>query len=481
MKPSLPPAQSSHAFSNWSARTREGLTVCHRRGMLKASMAGLAGLTLPELLRRRASAAEPAHGGKSLILLWMAGGPSHLDMWDPKPGRPVENRGPFDTISTKLPGVAICEHLPLQAAMMDQCTLIRSVDCRHSNHQPNVVMQTGHLEAAPRTNPQARLIPSIGSIVAKFHGANHPSMPPYAAFMKHDSHLGFAGMLGKRYDPFIADKAVDLPVYTDVGVDTGRTTGPGVLAGPADLGPLRLAQRQSLRRQFDRLRHDLDLNGSMEALDHYERQAIELVTGGRAQQAFNLKNESPAVRERYGKHLWSQQALLGRRLVQAGCPFVTLDLSHHRASGTWDTHGDFTVYGGIEKGLRPLLPVFDHMFTTLVSDLEQQGMLDDTLVIAMGEFGRTPQIGTQNSSDGRNHWPVVMSMLMAGGGLRHGQLIGASDSDGGQIAERPVTPGDLAATIYRYFNIPLDATYLDSRGRPHYIVQNGGQPIAELF
>ena len=191
--------------------------------------------------------------------------------------------------------------------------------------------------------------------------------------------------------------------------------------------------------------------------------------------------EPAGSRARYGDHLWCQQALLARRLVEAGVSFVTIDLSYHTASGTWDTHGDnIPPYGGISKGLGPLLPLFNHLLTTLVGDLEERGLLDEVLVIAMGEFGRTPLMGTQGSTDGRNHWPVVLSMALAGGGLRHGQVIGATEADGGQIKERRVTPGDLAATIYRHMGVPLDATYLDNTGRPRHIVENG-RPIQELL
>ena len=161
---------------------------------------------------------------------------------------------------------------------------------------------------------------------------------------------------------------------------------------------------------------------------------------------------------------------------------MTLDLSYHPASGTWDTHGDnIPPYGGIERGLKPLLPLFDHLITTLVGDLDGRGLLDDVLVIAMGEFGRTPMMGTQGSTDGRNHWAVVMSMALAGGGLRHGQVIGATERDGGHIKERPVTPGDLAATIYHHMGVPLDATYLDATARPRAIVEDNGKPLAELL
>jgi hypothetical protein len=232
---------------------------------------------------------------------------------------------------------------------------------------------------------------------------------------------------------------------------------------------------------FDGLRKEMDVSGSMEAIDRYGQQAVEMVLGRKAQEAFDLNNEPDRVRDRYGNHLWCQQALLARRLVEAGVAFITLDLSYHTASGTWDTHGDnIPPYGGISKGLKPLLPLFDHLVTTLVGDLEERGLLQDTLVIAMGEFGRTPNMGTQGSTDGRDHWPQVLSLAMAGAGFRHGQVIGATEKDGGHIKERPVTPGDLAATIYQHMGVPLDGSYLDTTGRPRMIVENG-RPIEELI
>lgn len=457
---------AQHAFSSLHGRTREGLTVVGRRGMLKAGLAGMAGLSLPELLRRRSEASAAGHPlkRKSVILLWMAGGPSHIDTWDVKPDAPTDIRGPFDTIPTALPGVRICEFLPKQAAMMDKLTIIRSVDARHSNHQPNQVMQTGNLEAAPRVNRNGDMYPAIGSVVAKLRGSNHPGMPPYVALnMKDRTHFAWGGYLGKRYDPFVGDKIGD------------------IFRLPAGLTLDRLESRQGLREQLDRLERGLDLRGSMRALGHFEEQAVQMVAGRQAQEAFDLSREPEEVRRRYGDHDWCRQALLARRLVEAGVSFVTLCLSNHSASGTWDTHGDnIPPYGGIWNGLRPLLPVFDHLLTTLVADLDERGLLDEVLVIAMGEFGRTPRIGTQGSTDGRNHWPNVMSITLAGGGMRHGQVIGASERDGGQIKERPVTPGDLAATIYHHMGVPLDATYLDLRGRPRYIVENG-RPIGELI
>lgn len=457
-----PPAWR-HAFTNLNGTAREGLTVQGRRGMLKASLAGLAGLSLPDLLRARA--ADPAvASGKSVILLWMTGGPSHIDTWDPKPDAPSEIRGPFSTIPTKLPGIRLSEHYPLQAAMMDKLTLIRSVVCRGSSHQPNQVMQTGNLGAAPRKFANGKSWPAIGSLVAKHHGPNDRTMPPYVALnVQHPTHLAWGGYLGKQYDPYTTGK-----------------TGPS-LRLPSGLTMDRLRDRRSLHEQMDTFRSGLDRDGQMEGLDHFGEKAFEIVAGGRAQEAFDLSREDPRMVERYGDHEWCRQALLARRLVEAGSSFVTIDLSRHPASGTWDNHGiPGGVYGGISKGLRPLMPVFDRLFTSLVSDLEDRGMLDDTLVIAMGEFGRTPQIGTQGSRDGRNHWPVVMSMMMAGGGFRHGQVIGATEKDAGDVRERPVYPSDLAATIYHHFGIPQETTYTDFTGRPHFAVQEGGRPISEM-
>lgn len=475
---------AEHAFSHFNALEREGLTLHSRRNMLKASLAGIAGLSVPNLLRVKAEAARQGKrspGQKSVILLWMTGGPSHIDTWDMKPERPLMNRGPFSPIETKVPGIFICEHLPKQAAMMDKLTLIRSVDCRKSSHQPNQVIQTGDRLAAPRTNSKGHQYPAIASLCTKFRGPNNPAMPPYVAFYKHTSHVAWGGYLGKSYDPFNGNAAAALPIYDLLGKHVGQKKTPDIFRLPNGLTQDRIYQRRSLVADFDRLRSNLDQNGAMAALDTYGQRAVDLIVGDTARNAFDLSQEPANVRDRYGDHLWCQQTLLARRLVEAGVNFVTIDLSYHTASGTWDNHGiPGGVYGGISRGLKPLLPLFDHLHTTLISDLEERGLLDDTLVIAMGEFGRTPNMGTQKSTDGRNHWPVVMSMCLAGGGMRHGQVIGATERDGGKIKERPVTPADLAATIYRHMGVPLDSTYVDNRGRPNPIIHESGQPISEL-
>src|SRR4051794_17434457 len=311
------PMNHPHAFPWLHPLAAEGLALPSRRNLLKAGLAGLAGLSLPSLLRARDAGRAP--GGKSVILLWMTGGPSHIDTWDPKPARPPENRGPFGVIRTRVPGVIVCEHLPKQAAMMDRFTLVRSVDARYSNHEPNQVFQTGNIEAAPRVNPRGRVWPAIGSILAKFHGANHPGVPAYAAFMRSRTHLAFAGWLGRRYDPFLANTAARLPIYDLVGRDTGRVSTPTALQLPLDLPAGRLGDRRTLVRRLDGLRRNLE--GPAEAMDRYGQQALDLLVGGRMQEALDLSRESEKVRERYGKHLWCQQALLARRMVEAGVAF----------------------------------------------------------------------------------------------------------------------------------------------------------------
>ena len=263
-----------HAFVDFNPRLRDGLVVWDRRSVLKASLAGLAGISLPGLLRARSAAAaagRPMPDAKSVILLWMTGGPSHIDTWDPKPAAPREIRGPFGTIPSALPGVTICEHLPKQAAMLDRMTIIRSVDARFSNHEPNHVMQTGNSEAEPRLNREGDMYPAIGSIVARFRGADDPALPPYVSLnLKSRSHLAWGGYLGKQYDPFLG---------TNVG---------NLFKLPAGLDQRRLESRQELREQFDRLRRSLDLSGSMQALDRFSQQAVDIVVGERAQAVFDL-------------------------------------------------------------------------------------------------------------------------------------------------------------------------------------------------
>ena len=435
------------------------LRVNSRRWFLQTGLTGIAGLSLPMLLQQRAAAAKVGKpkSKKNVILFWLSGGPSHLDMWDPKPDAPSEIRGPFGSIPTKLPGVRVSEHLPLTAKLMDKLTILRGVDCSASNHTP-ITMQAGN-PLARRTNDgkDGGGYPSMGSITAKFRGPNHPGMPAFVGLANSwRSDVWEAGHMGSAFAPV---KGKELA---------------GRLALPEGLSTNRLRERGSLLGQLDRMHRDLDNNPAVAQLDHYTQQALDTVLSGRAKRAFNLDEETAKMRDFYGRDSIGQKALLARRLVEAGSTFVLV-------SGAWgyfDHHGDEVRWGGIKKGLQPLMPRVDRTLNAIVTDLEQRGLLDDTLILMMGEFGRSP---VMTKTAGRGHWARVMSMVMAGGGLNHGRVIGSTDRKGYDVASRRVGPSDLAATVFQHLGIPLDTHWTNAQGRPIPIVTEGGQPISELF
>ena len=435
------------------------IRVGSRRWFLQAGMAGMAGLSLPALLAARASAAgsgQALKDRKAVILFWLSGGPSHIDMWDPKPDAPVEIRSPFAMLPTKLPGVHFTEHLPLQASIANKLTIVRSVDCSASNHTP-ITMQAGN-PLARRTDDgrDGAGYPSMGSISARFRGPNDPDLPAFVGLAPSwAADVYGAGNLGSRFEPV---KGLELS---------------GKFALPEGIAAAQLADRNGLRLQFDRLRHQLDRGATMEQFDRYSRQALEMVLSGKVQEAFNLGSERHTIRDEYGRTSVGEKALLARRLVEAGVTFVLV-------SGKWgyfDHHGDNVQWGGIVKGLKPILPEVDRALFALINDLEQRAILDDTLVIMMGEFGRSPVI---NKEAGRDHWTAVMSMVLSGGGFQRGRVIGSTDSKGGGIASQPVRPQDLAATAFRHLGIDLASHWINNQGRPIPIVAEGGRPIQEL-
>jgi hypothetical protein len=297
----------------------------------------------------------------------------------------------------------------------------------------------------------------MGSVVAKYRGPNDPSLPAFVGLAdKWKSDVWGAGELGSAFQP----------------VKGQELAGRFVL--PKGVTVDRLGDRDGLRRQFDSLSAELDTSRQLEGIDRYTRLAVEMVASGKTRRAFEVDKEDPRLRDAYGHDSLGTKALLARRLVEAGVTFVLV-------SGAWgyfDHHGDNVVWKGIEKGLKPLLPRVDQTLATLVSDLESRGLLENTLVLMMGEFGRSPTI---NREAGRDHWLEVMSLVMAGGGLRHGQVIGASDRKGFGILERKVTPQDLAATVFTHLGIDTEAQWVNPQGRPIPVVVEGGRPIAELF
>ena len=431
------------------------IRVGSRRWFLQTGLAGMGGLSLPGLLSA-ADAGVAEKPKKSVILFWLSGGPSQIDMWDPKPNAPQEIRSPFPTIDTAVPGVQFTEHLPLQASIADRLSVIRSVDCRASNHTP-ITMQAGN-PLAKRTNDgkDGAGYPSMGSIAAKFRGANDPDLPGFVGLANSwVSDVYGAGRMGADFEPV---KGLELS---------------GKFAMPKGISAPRLQDRDTLRSQFDALRRNIDQQGTLDAFDRSTQQAYEMVVSGKVQKAFDLKQESDKTRDLYGRESVGEKALLARRLVESGVTFVLV-------SGAWgyfDHHGDSVRWGGIEKGLKPLIPRVDRAFYGLVTDLEQRGLLDDTLVLMMGEFGRSPVI---NKDAGRDHWTNVMSMVVAGGGMPHGQAIGSTERRGGTFTSSVVRPQDLAATTFQHLGIDLNSHWVDHSGRPIPIVQEGGRPIPEL-
>ncbi len=449
---------SQVAASPFQPATQDTIRVGSRRWFLQTGVAGLGGVSLAELLAQQAAAqtAVPTKK-KAVILFWLSGGPSQLDLWDPKPGAPLEVRGPYGTIPTAIPGVRFGEHLPMQAAMADRLSILRAVDCSASNHTP-ITMQAGN-PLARRTNDgkDGGGYPSMGSLVNKFRGGNDPDMPGFVGLARSwTSDVYGAGEMGSAHEPV---KGLEL---------TGK------FSLPKGIAASRLADRTGLRQQFDRFRRDLDQRNTLERLDQNQRRAYQMVVSGKVQKAFDMNQEAASTRDAYGRCSVGEKALLARRLVEHGVTFVLV-------SGAWgyfDHHGDDVRWGGITKGLTPLCPRIDRAMATLVTDLETRGLLDDTFVMMMGEFGRTPKI---NEKAGRHHWTKVMSMVVAGGGMPAGQVIGESDRNGGTVKSGVVRPQDLAATTFRHLGIGLDTHWTNRRGRPIPIVAEGGRPIPELL
>jgi hypothetical protein len=436
------------------------LQVGSRRWFLRTGLAGFAGLSLASTLKLQAASSRspnPHRDPRAVILFWLSGGPSHLDTWDPKPDAPAEIRGPYHTIATSVPGIRVCEHLSRQARLMHKLSILRSVDCSASNHTP-ITMQAGNA-LARRTDDgkDGGGYPSMGSVAAKFRGANADTMPAFVGLADSwKADVWGAGYLGSAAEPVQANLL------------SGR------LALPAGLSLSRLQDRSELRRQFDGLERSLDRGQGLESTDRYTKMAYEMIVSPRVRQAFDIAREPDRVRDAYGRCSVGEKALLARRLVEAGTTFVLV-------SGRWgyfDHHGDnVPPWGGIQKGLTPILPTIDQALTALIEDLDARGLLNSTLVLMMGEFGRSPVL---TKDGGREHWTAVMSMLAAGGSARHGQVIGSTDARGGAIKSRRVAPSDLAATVFRHLGIPLDTHWIDPQGRPIPIVTEGGQPLPEL-
>ncbi len=420
-----------------------------RREFLKVGALAVGGLTLADLLRLKAKATAPT-APKAIIMVYLNGGPSHMDMYDLKPDAPVEYRGEFQPIRTNVPGIDICEHLPMHARIADKFAIIRNMRFRQQGHT-SPELYTGQLTGNR---------PSIGSIVSKLRrdaGAIN-GLPPFVS-MGDANHVPGPGFLGKAHEPYQpGQRAANLGLI------------PGVTRE-------QLRDRRTLLNTFDTLRRDLDSGrGSLSAMDAFNSQAIEMIASNRARDAFDITLEPQHIRDLYGR---GTDYLRARRLVEAGVPVVTLTPENYpvppNCNGQWDHHDH------VFPCLRAILPAYDRSVFALLTDLHDRGLDQDVAVVIWGEMGRTPRVGTQRgTTGGRDHWPQSGFALMAGGGLRMGQVIGATDARGENPRGRAYTPQNILATLYFVLGIDPVSTITDLQGRPHYLLDDR-EKVAELL
>jgi hypothetical protein len=438
-----------------SSRFCDGVS---RRNFLRIGALGLGGLALPQLLAAEAqSGLRQSH--KAIIMIFLPGGPSHQDIFDLKMDAPQEVRGEFRPMATTVPGIQICEHLPLLAGMMDKLAIIRSVVGALDDHDAFQCL-TGRTN---RNQPPGGW-PALGAVLSKLQGPVNPYVPPFVGLSPKMGEMRWArtgepGFLGVGHAPFQPNKGGGKDDMTLNGVTLER-----------------LADRKRLLASFDRFRREVDASGMMEGLDAFNEQAFGILTSSKLLEALDVEKENPKVRARYGKGdpknrddggpKLMEHMLIARRLVEAGARCVTLAFSR------WDHHGkNFDA-------LRQDLPLLDQGVSALVEDLHQRGLDKDVSVIVWGEFGRTPTI---NQNGGRDHWPRVSCAALACGGMKTGQVIGATDRLGGEASERPVYFGEIFATLYHNLGIDVNKTTLpDLSGRPQFLVDNGYQPVKEL-
>jgi hypothetical protein len=442
-----------------------------RRSFLQVGMAGMGSLSLPAILKAKDAAASRGQSGKdtSVILIWLDGGPSHHDTYDPKPDAPSEYAGIWQPTHTNVPGMDITELFPLQARVADKFSVVRSVHHDSGGHfHGGHWMLTGKSGLVAGSNDGKH--PFFGSIATRVVGPRHPSMPanvgvPYA--MSIGLRPGYFGgnYVGRQFNPF------------DVGGDPNSASFKVQNLNLAkDLSVSRLDDRRNLMQKFDTLRREADQSGMIDAMDKFDRQAFELVAGPRARKAFDVSTEDPRLRDRYGRNSWGQSTLLARRLVEAGSTFVTCHF------GGWDSH--WNHQGTMERHL----PKVDMAVSALFEDLGNRGLLDQVLVMVMGEFSRTPKMNNggnggpplSKGTPGRDHWGNALSVLMGGGGLKGGQVIGSTNRLGEVPKDHPLRPGDIHHTVFRVLGVDPTVHFNDHSGRPIAAIDHGAV-IEELF
>lgn len=456
-----------------------------RRSFLTAGTLGLGGLSLADAFRLKASAGQPTSDLEtSVIFVWLPGGPPHMEMYDMKPDAPLDYRGDFHPIQTKVSGLDVCELMPRHATCADKYTIIRSIAHNFADHGG------GHKRFLTGRDPKEPTgfvndYPAVGSVVAKCRENRNIGLPNYISGTAPgragvDVYSFGAAYLGPSYAPF--------NVPGDPSEDKFEVKNIALSQAISD----RLDDRILLRKEFDKLRQQIDRSGLMHAMDGFQTKAVDLLTSQRARDAFDLSQEPDELRDRYGRHAWGQRALLARRLVESGCSFVTMVMENPYQSGVerlqqgtynWDSHA---VNCHLFDDAKVRLPIYDQAVTALVEDIYNRGLDQRVLLVVTGEFGRTPKVNSQTGTQtgvkqpGRDHWPNAMSMLISGGGLKMGQVIGSTTAKGEEPKDNPLTPNDLWATVYRHLGIDPEQSFYDHSGRPLPILPYG-KPIAELI
>lgn len=443
-----------------------------RREFLRVGTLALGGLVLPDLLRLRAEAGTERRE-TSVILFWMWGGPSQLETYDMKPEAPLEYRGPLRPIRTNVPGIEICEYMPRQARIAHRFSLIRSLHHEMSAHNDgSIEMLTGKTPRIPDPTSQARSEhPDFGMIASRARGPDPHGLPRYVGVQKAPFMTG-PGYLGASHKAF------------ETGDPSNPEFAPRNLTLVTGIDNRRLEDRRRLLAQFDGLRRAFDRE--VESLDPFRAAAFNILTSSRVAGAFDLSREDPALRDRYGRHRWGQSCLLARRLAEAGAAVINVDATAPNDTTkhfSWDDHaGAFHL----DYAQRERLPQMDQALSALIDDLHERGLNEQVLVIACGEFGRTPRVthAPTNFSGqiglGRDHWPNAFSALVAGGGLRMGQVVGQTNSKSEYPTQDPVTPQDLLATVYRHLGIDYHKSFVNFAGRPVPILPSG-RPIPQLL
>ena len=439
-----------------------------RRDALRIGALAFTGLSLADVSRLQA-ASQSGIRQKSVIMIYLNGGPPHLDTYDMKPDLPAEYRGEFQPIDTNVPGMQICELMPQQARIADKFAVIRGVEFVHLHSAHEFYSGYGWQESPKVVRPRSKQRPALGSVLSRLRGSH--SVPPYVS-LRNQEQWERAYYLGHEYEPFRVGDYVRREAIQNMRLDAG-------------IAPQRLSQRAELRQQFDALREQVETTIDSRALDSFQERALEIVTSGRVRDAFEVEKEPAEIRERYGLEPFDvrtqvcnqvtfhqrehpgRSLLQARRLIEAGVSVVTFCMHD------WDTHRyNFQT-------MRQLLPPLDQAVSTLILDLEERGLLEDTIVMLGGEFGRTPRIG-DITPDGRGHWPAAGCIWMAGGGINTGRIIGDTDSRGEQSTGKPIRMERVMATLYRALGINPGLTFPDFNGRPQYIIEDR-EPIEGLL